>query len=196
VSAARRLVVPVHFDFASSLCYVAHRVLQRLAVDLDGLGIALAWTPLDLAQLLGHGRGAPMAEDRRANAERVARDLGVPLRVPAVWLDSREWNAAALLAAETGGGAAFREAAWCALFESANGATPESVAAGCGLVLEREPLAAAVDRVAALTEKAREAEVCGVPTFVLGGFPIGGIQTEETMRSMLARYAARGALPN
>jgi predicted DsbA family dithiol-disulfide isomerase len=193
VTAPRRLVVPVHYDFASSLCYVAHRVLERIGADLDGLGIALAWTPLDLAQLLGHRRGAPMAEDRRANAERVARDLGVPLRIPATWLDSRAWNAAALLAAEAGREQAYREAAWCALFERTSDATPEGVAAECGLALHSTSLAAAIERVAALTEAARDAEVCGVPTFVLGGYPIGGIQSEATMRSMLARFAARNA---
>jgi predicted DsbA family dithiol-disulfide isomerase len=188
---APRLVVPVHYDFASSLCYVAHRVLQRIGADLDGLGVILAWSPLDLAQLLGWRRGAALPAERRANAERVANDLGVPLAVPSAWRDSREWNAAVLLAADAGCEAAFREAAWCALFEAPAEARLAAVAAQCGLALDPTALAAAVARVAQQTETAREREVAGVPTFVLDGLPLGGIQGEDTMRSMLARFAAK-----
>jgi predicted DsbA family dithiol-disulfide isomerase len=196
VSRPRARVVPVHYDFASTLCYVAHRVMQRIAADLDGLGVALAWTPLDLAQLLGYRRGAPMPAERRANALRVAADLGVPLAVPATWRDSREWNAAALLAAEAGCGSAFREAAWCALFEAADEPPLEAVAARCGLALGRSALDAAVARLAEATERARAGEVAGVPTFVLDGWPLGGIQSESTMRAMLGRFAARTAAPD
>ena len=188
-----RVVVPVHYDFASSLCYVAHRVMERLALDLDATGVALAWTPLDLAQLLGYPRGAPIPEERRANAARVARDLGVPLDVPVVWRDSRAWNAAALLAAEAGCDARFREAAWCALYEGRDDASVEAVAAASGVALDRDALAAAISRVAALTETAREAEVAGVPTFVLDRWPLCGIQSEATMRALLFRFAKRSA---
>ena len=193
MTAPRKVVVPVHYDFASTLCYVAHRVIERIAADLDGLGIVLAWSPIDLAQLLGYRRGAPLSEERRANAARVAGDLGVPVAVRTHWIDSRSWNAAVLLAADAGRELAFRDAAWCALYEEGCDAEPEAVAAGCGIALGGARLDAAIARVAALTEAARDREVCGVPTFLLGGFPIGGIQSEATMRSMLARYAARNA---
>ncbi len=29
----RTIVVPVHYDFASSICYVAHRVMERVGLD-------------------------------------------------------------------------------------------------------------------------------------------------------------------
>ena len=45
--------------------------------------------------------------------------------------------------------------------------------------------------LARLTDEAREAEITGVPTFQLGGWPLGGIQSDETMRAILARWAAR-----
>ena len=49
--------VRVYFDFASTLCYVAHRVFETMADELDALGVALDWQPLDLADLLGWPRG-------------------------------------------------------------------------------------------------------------------------------------------
>jgi len=187
----RKLVAPVHYDFASSLCYVAHRVIERLAVDLETLGVALDWTPLDTAQLLGWRRGEPIPEERRANAARVARELAVPLAIPERWRDARPWNAAALLARDAGRDAAFRDAAWCALYEEPGEPALEAVAARVGLALDRDALAAAIPRVAQLTEQARDAEVSGVPTFVLAGLPLAGIQDEATMRAMLARFASR-----
>ena len=43
-----RLRVRVYYDFASTLCYVGYRVMQRMRSDLDALAIVLDWTPLDL----------------------------------------------------------------------------------------------------------------------------------------------------
>ena len=65
------LRVRVHYDFASSLCYVAHRVMQRMAGELAEIGVTLAWTPLDLARLVGpHQAGAAIPDSRRENALR------------------------------------------------------------------------------------------------------------------------------
>ena len=41
---------------------------------------------------------------------------------------------------------------------------------------------------------ARRANVTGVPTFLLGEWPIGGIQEEAVMRSLLERWAAKARL--
>ena len=60
------LRVAVHYDFASTICYVAHRVMQRMAGDLEALGIELTWTPLDLAALVGWRRGETVDGPRRA----------------------------------------------------------------------------------------------------------------------------------
>ena len=50
-AAGEPLRVRVHYDFASTLCYVAHRALARLEGRISALGIELAWTPLDLAKI-------------------------------------------------------------------------------------------------------------------------------------------------
>jgi predicted DsbA family dithiol-disulfide isomerase len=66
-----RLSVRVYYDFASSLCYVAHRVMERMAADLDALGIALAWRPIGGIQEESVMRSLPgrwAAKTRRAEA--------------------------------------------------------------------------------------------------------------------------------
>jgi predicted DsbA family dithiol-disulfide isomerase len=190
------LQVRVHYDFASSLCYVAHRVLGGMAAELEALGIALAWTPLDLAQLLRWPRGGPVVAERRANAERVARELGVEVRVPPVWLDSRDVLAAALaLAGDPAREAAFRERVWSAVFEEGRdpGAAGAVEALGRDLGLDLGPglLARARDELAFRTALAAEESVTGVPTLMLDEWPFGGIQTPETTRLVLARWASR-----
>ena len=92
------LRVRVDYDFASSLCYVAHRRMDRLRRPLEELGIALEWSPLDLSRITGWRRGAEMDETRRANVLRVSRELAVPLRIPRTWQDSRRAHAIALVA--------------------------------------------------------------------------------------------------
>ena len=95
MGSAPMLRARVYYDFASTLCYVAHRVFGELEPRLAELGVVLEWCPLDLAQLLGWRRGVPIDEARIANAERVAAELGVAVRPLPVWPDSRDALAAA-----------------------------------------------------------------------------------------------------
>lgn len=189
------LVVPVHYDFASSLCCVAHRVMQRLAARTEALGVALRWTPLDLTALGPWRRGAEVPEPRLRNARRVARELGVPVAPPRVWPDSRRAGAAAILAEAEGREASWRERVFSALFDEGRSvATAEQVcalAAELGWRPDPEALGGALDELEARTHAAAEAEVTGVPTFMLGRWPFGGIQTEDTMLRVLERFAAR-----
>ncbi len=192
---AVRLELPVHYDFASTICHVAHRVMARLEDWLAEQEIALAWTPLDLARLLGRRAGVPLAEAARENALRVADDLGVETQMPALWPDSRAANAAALLAAEAGCEPLWRERVFSAVFEQGRSLdAPGAVATladEIGLAIAPEALATAAAEVERRTEAARAAQVTGVPTFVLAGWPLGGIQEEATMREILGRYAQR-----
>lgn len=189
------VVVPVLYDFASTLCYVAHRVVGRLDTELAALGIALDWQPVDLARLAGGWRrGAAIPAARRRNVERAAQELGVAVRVPETWPDSRPLLAAARLAEAAGIGAAFRSRVWetCAAGDgAADGPTARAHAAACGLVLTPADLAASARRVEADTRAAACAGVAGVPTFRLGDWPMTGIQDDATMRAVLARYAER-----
>jgi predicted DsbA family dithiol-disulfide isomerase len=193
VSEPAPLEVRVHYDFASSLCYVAHRAMQRLAGGLAESGIALVWSPLDLTLLTGWRRGAELDADRRANVARVSRELHVPLVMPTVWLDSRPAHAVAL--SVSGARAeAWREAVFSSIYQA--GRTPDAALVA---ELSRE---LGIDAGPAVQERGREElarhtcqageqGVAGVPSFVLGAWPIAGIQCDATMLSMLSRWAAR-----
>jgi predicted DsbA family dithiol-disulfide isomerase len=190
------LRVRVHYDFASSLCYVAHRVMQRMAGELAELGVSLAWTPLDLGRLVGPYRaGADVPDARRDNARRVAEELGVALNVPRIWPDAAALNAAAFRAERAGRGETWRERAFSALFEEGRLAPSDAevlaLARDVDLPLAEADLARGRRELEVATELAREEQVSGVPTFMLGAWPFGGIQTEDTMKRVLERYASK-----
>ncbi len=195
LGAAPPLRVPVHYDFASTVCYVAHRVMDRMAPTLEELGVELAWTPVDLSRMTGYARGREMPEARRANARRIAADLAVAVEPPPVWMDSRPAGAGALLAARAGRDTTWRERIWTALFEERRDAPGVeevvALAAELDLAFESDALERAMDELDELTLLALDAQVTGVPTFMLGGWPFGGIQTEDTMAHVLERYARK-----
>jgi predicted DsbA family dithiol-disulfide isomerase len=190
------LGVRAHYDFASTLCYVAHRVMGRLAEPLAALGVELLWTPVDLTRLIAREpAGAAIDELRRANAARVAEELGVRVRVPRVWPDARALGALALVAEAAGRGASWRERAFGAVFEEGRLACglgdALALAREVGLAPEPEAVAAADDELERRSAGAREELVTGVPTFMLGSWPFGGIQSDETMLRVLERYTRR-----
>jgi 2-hydroxychromene-2-carboxylate isomerase len=191
------LRVPVYYDFASTLCYVAHRLLGRLAEPIADLGIELEWRPLDLSRIVPRPRGLPLTEAARENAMRVARELGVPVRMPPRWLDSRPAAAAALAIDEPARRAAWRERVFTAAFEEgldigADGAVSGWLGA-LGLALPIAAIERGLGELEAETERARDAQVSGVPTFMLGGWPLGGIQDERTTLHLLGRWARKQA---
>lgn len=189
------LRVPVHYDLASTLCYVAHRTLPRLTETLRELEIELVWRPLDLARLLGWQRGGVVAGHRRRNALAVAEEFGVALRMPSHWLDSRRALAFGLAQRDPAVAASWRERVFSAVFEEGRSIDRDDelarLARELGLTLDPHAIDAGLDELARLTEQARDAEVTGVPTFQLGAWPLGGIQSDETMRAILGRWADR-----
>lgn len=186
-----KLTIPVHYDFSSTICCVAHRVLERLRDDLVAMGVALEWRPLDLVGITGWRRGTVVEGPRRENALRVAAELGVAVRMPAVWLDSRPAHVVALELAGTPHEATWRERVWSAVFEEGRdigaGGEVERLAEDLGLSRASLPDLRDFSRLDAATEVAREAEVTGVPTFHVG-FPLGGIQDPATMRLLFQRW--------
>lgn len=190
-----RLAIPVYYDFASTLCYVAHRVLERMRGDLEALGVELRWQPLDLTHLTGWRRGVPLEGPRRANTLRVMRDLGVDARIPERWMDSRPAHAVAIALRTSPQEPVWRELVWTAVYEQGlsldEGDAIRRMAQDLDLDFDRRELARAHDRLEVATELAREAQVTGVPTFMLGEWPLAGIQEEATMHSLLGRWVER-----
>ena len=187
--------VPVHYDFASTLCYVAHHVFSRIAPELRELEVELSWEPIDLAGLLNWKRGHPVSAERRANAARVARELEVEARAPRRWTDSRKAMAIALELEDDALRATWRERIFSEVFERDGAdALPERclpIARELGVDLPEDRLGAGLAELERRTRAASDATVAGVPTLMLGGWPIGGIQSDQTMLSMLGRYAKR-----
>jgi predicted DsbA family dithiol-disulfide isomerase len=189
------LQVPVYYDVASTLCYVAHRTLPRLATSLLEIGVQLDWSPLDLAALLGWRRGEAVVGRRRENALAVAEDFGIRVRMPTHWIDSRRAMAFGLTLQEPEADASWRERIFSAVFEEARPIERdedlEPLARELGLTLDATAIDHQLEQISQRTEQAREAEITGVPTFQLGAWPLGGIQSDETMLSILSRWATR-----
>ena len=83
------LEVFVYYDFASSLSYVAHRVLARIDRQLAEERIELRWKAIDLTGIGRFQRGRPLDPARRRSLLDVSAALGVELDPPAGWPDSR-----------------------------------------------------------------------------------------------------------
>ena len=192
---------PVYFDFASSLCHVAHRVMQRMAPVTDELGIRLQWIPIDLAALLNWRRGHPVSELRRQHVRTIANELRVDLEIPTHWLESR--SLAALNLHQHGVDRAtgsvreptLREVVFTRVFDEARpcGEAGQVVALAheLGLEFAAPELEAGLDALEAWTRHAADQMVTGVPTFMLGPWPFGGIQQDDTMESIFRRWARK-----
>ena len=112
-----------------------------------------------------------------------------------MWWDSRVAGATARLARAAGKDEAWRERVFTALFEEHRAAPDADTAVAWAreLAWDLDPSAldAEIDALDVRTLEALDAEVTGVPTFMLGRWPVGGIQTDETMLHMLGRYARK-----
>ena len=192
-----RTVIPIYFDYASSLCYVAWQIMRRLEGDLDVVG---RWRPVHIAAQHPEWQpGLSLPDAARANVERVAREAGVAVRIPAQWIDSRAALEGALFAEEHGCAAPYHAAVFQAVFETGEDVSERVVlvraAAAAGLPIGSFMECIATRRMApALAAAAHEARRCGVagfPTFLLGGFPLTGVQAYDTMKLLVARHLAR-----
>lgn len=190
----------VYYDFASSLSYVAHRVLARINEPLAAERIDLRWKAIDLTGVGNFQRGRLLDPVRRQSLLRVAAALDVDLDPPEHWPDSRLAGEVAVALDERidrGFDPAierdWRAAAFAVYYEQ------QSEIEDLLRDFERRvpfPLGAVNDlaagrRLAEATRSAVAAGVEGVPTLMLDVFPLCGIHDEETMLGMIHRYARR-----
>lgn len=185
-----RFPLPVYYDFASTIAYVAHRVLGRLAARIDEIGVDLEWRPVDLTLLTGWRRGARVSGPGRENALRVAKEFGVPVRMPSYWIDSRAALGLALvLSDDPAKEAAWRERVWTAVFEEGREIDDVRIYAselGIADTASIDPGA-----VEAATHEARRRGVQGVPTFLIDSWPMAGIQDDQSMTKFFERYVRK-----
>ena len=194
------LEVFVYYDFASSLSYVAHRVLARIDEPLAAERVDLRWKAIDLTGVGNFQRGRLLDPARRQSLLRVAAALDVDFDPPARWPDSRLAGEVAVVldqridrGLEPAIEREWREAAFAAHYEQRS--EIEDLLRDFARRVPF-PLGAADDlaaglRLAEVTRSAVAAGVEGVPTLMLDVFPLCGIHDEETMLGMIRRYARR-----
>ncbi len=186
--------IPVYYDYASSLSYIAKRVMEQL----DGqLAIELLWQGVNIARRhQGWKNGEMIGDEAKGKIVRISRETGVPLRILAKWLDSARALEAAEFAKDHNLFAVYHEAVFVAAFEEERDIGDLSVLLG---VAEQVGLPVAeleqslqsgelTQRVQVTEQEAAKFGVVGYPTFLLGEFPLIGIQPAETMRLLIQRY--------
>lgn len=188
------VIIPLYYDYASSLCYVAKKVMEQLQ---DKLEIDLLWKGVQITRRhQGWKNGEMIGDEAKGKIFRVARETGVTLRVPDHWLDS----AYALEGAEFAKGhnkfPEYHDAIFTAVFEDGQdiGDLPTLLRIAERVGLSPRDLEAALRdgiftrRVKETEEESHTFQVVGYPTFMLGAFPLIGIQPAETMRLLIQRY--------
>jgi len=189
-----RVPVPIYYDYASSLCYVAKKVMEQLNGQL---AIELLWKGVQISRRHpGWKNGEMIGDEARGKIFRVARETGVVLRVPERWLDSASALEGAEFAREQGKFSEYHDAVFAAVFEEGKDISDLPTLLG---LAERVGLSAAELEQAletrAFMERVKENEaeamtfgIVGYPTFMLGAFPLIGIQPAETMRLLIQRH--------
>ena len=183
--------IEVYFDFASCVCFAAHQVMRRIEDQLLERSIVCLWRPIDLTRLTDWRRGDRYEGHRLKRVRSVCDELKVSLVPPRAWPDSRlasEWLLA--MSEQPERAAAFRHAVFAGVYQDAQPIEEPSFLEECA----GGPPPRTCPDFSGLKDETRSATaagVVGVPAFMLGGFPVGGIQDEQTMLDFLTRYAKR-----
>ncbi|MGH7923031.1 MAG: DsbA family protein [Candidatus Binatus sp.] len=189
-----RIRIPIYFDYASTLCYIAWRIVTPLE---DELGFEALWKGVPIAARDFRAKpGRVLGERERQKVLFVAAETGIRVAPPPSWIDSTAALQGSEVARDAGVFPAYHDAVFRAAFdEGADPADPEvldAIAERAGLdrskfrtVLDTGAMSA---RIAGHKREADEFSALGYPTFILGDFPMIGIQPIETMRLVLGRF--------
>ena len=194
-----RVRIPIYFDYASTLCYIAWRIVTELE---DELGFEALWKGVPIAARDFRAKpGRMLGERERQKVLFVAAETGVRVAPPASWIDSRAALEGSEIARDAGVFPAYHGAVFRAAFDEsadiADRGVLDAIAERAGL--DRSEFRAALDSGAMstrLAEHKREADefsALGYPTFILGDFPMIGIQPIESMRLLLGRFIRQRA---
>jgi predicted DsbA family dithiol-disulfide isomerase len=200
--------VTVFSDFICPFCYIGLHTLRRLRPELNfeiqwrGFQIHPEWPP----------EGAPpqqfyraIGEERRKAAwqmiESMAAETGLEMRPPSVLANSYLALAAQEFAIEHGRADVFEERVYRAYFyeqanigdrgvliELAREAGLDAAALGQALAEDRYRM-----RLKNTAMVAHQRGISGVPTFIIGDYPLVGAQSADVMRQILQRAIEIGA---
>ena len=184
--------IRLYYDFASTLCYVAHRVLSVIEGEITDLGVELEWRPIDLTMHAPWNRGDSFRDNIRTSVQRTGRTLGVEVEMPDPWLDSRPASEVALRAPTPGIEARWRRDVFDSFFQQRFFAlTPDLLELAQELVSFTPP-SDGEDAFKLVEESSREAQalgVTGVPTLLLDNWMFGGIYDDESMVAVLRQLS-------
>lgn len=194
-----KTIVPIFFDYASTLCYVAWRIVRELEPEL---GFEALWKGVPIRARDNRSTpGRALGQIERMKIMTVIAETGVPVTPPDHWIDSEAALLGSELAREANAFTAYHERVFRAAFEDgrdiagvdalveiagAAGIEPDRFRAG---ILSRR----GAERIAENRREADSFSALGYPTFMLGDFPLIGIQPKETMRLLLRRFVERRA---
>lgn len=182
----------VYYDFASTLCYVAHRVISAVKQEIADLGVELEWRPIDLTMAAPWSRGDSFTGEVRAAVRNTAIELGVDAEMPDPWLDSRPASHVALKAPSPGAEARWRSEVFESIFVRK---TPKLTPELLRLATELAGIDALPDEeegFPVVEESTREAialGVTGVPTILLDNWIFGGVYDGESMVAILRQLS-------
>jgi predicted DsbA family dithiol-disulfide isomerase len=189
-----RVIIPVYFDYASTLCYIAWRIVRELESEL---GFEALWkgVPISLRDFKAKA-GGELGPREYQKVIMVAAETGIQVTPPKVWIDSDAALMGAELAREAKVFPAYHDAVFGAAFDDALDISSRDIlgdiAHRAGMDRERFLADLQSERMASrIADNKREADeqaALGYPTFILGEFPLIGIQPKETMRMIFARY--------
>jgi predicted DsbA family dithiol-disulfide isomerase len=188
------VTIRVYYDFASTLCYVAHRVMCRIEQEIVELGVALEWRPIDLTMAAPWDRGDSFRPDIRAAVRNTGLALGIDVEMPDPWLDSRPASQVALSLRTPADEARWRRAVFDTFFDRKTPRlTPDLLRLARDLTgLEAAPdEAQGFDRVEDCTREAIALGVTGVPSFLLDNWLFGGVYDDELMISILRQLSTQ-----
>jgi predicted DsbA family dithiol-disulfide isomerase len=188
------ITIPIYFDYASTLCYIAWRIVRELSQELK---FEPLWkgVPIRLREQSTRP-GNALGAIERAKIGTVIAETGISVVAPERWLDSEAALMGSELAREANLFEQFHEAVFRAAFEQhrniGNLDELTAIASAAGLDAARFRQDIVSGRMAGrLLEHRREADsfsALGYPTFMFGEFPLIGIQPKSTMRLLLERF--------
>lgn len=192
-----QIVIPIYFDYASTLCYIAWRIVRELEAEL---AFEPRWKGVPIA-LRDHRAkpGRQLGELERQKVLMVSAETGVAVAPPQQWIDSSAALEGSEVARDAGALPAYHEAVFRAAFEHRIDIADRDVLASIAQRAGIDPLRfrAALEsremapRIEAHRREADEFSALGYPTFILGDYPLIGIQPISTMRQVISRFIQR-----
>lgn len=189
-----RVIIPIYFDYASTLCYIAWRIVSELEPEM---GFESLWkgVPISIRDFKARA-GRELGPREYQKVAMVAAETGIAVAPPKVWINSDAALMGAELAREAKAFPAYHAAVFRGAFDEnldiSNHETLADIASRAGMDRDRFIAELKSERMASrIADNKREADeqsALGYPTFLLGEFPLIGIQPKETMRLIFARY--------